>query len=53
MAKSISKGSAFLSYLWSILMFICIVLLFAHLVWSAKATIGESDQLIEKTYTTR
>lgn len=53
MAKSISKGSSFLSYIWSFLMLICIVLLTVHLAWSAKTTIEKNGQLIKKTYTTR
>jgi hypothetical protein len=53
MAKSDSKKSSGINYLWSVLMIICILLLTAHLIISAKLSIGKSDTTIEKTFTER
>ena len=53
MAKSDSKTSSFLSYLWSILMIVCILLLTVHLVLSTKEISGGSPQTIENTFTSR
>ena len=53
MAKSISKGSSFLSYLWSVLMLICISLLTIHLILSIPSSEENSEKLIEETFTDR
>jgi len=53
MEESQTKNSSILSYLWSILMIICISLLTLHLVLLTRSFVGDNKQLIEKTFTIR
>ena len=42
-----------LKKLWSVIILICMALVVAHLVWSAKTTLFSDEQVIEHTFTTR
>ncbi len=52
MAKADKKESnVVLSYVWSILMFLCIALLLGHLIQSTDTTVQDNTSIISKTFT--